>query len=833
MPGLDFKKLGGGSTSESATEPRRIFSALPSKIAKYGYARDVQSEVWHAWHERRDGRDVMIKMNTGGGKTVVGLIALKSALNERVGPAAYITPDVYLAGQVRAEAEGLGLEITSDPDSARFRQGHAILVANVYKLFNGLSVFGVKGSTRPIVELGTVLIDDAHACLATLEEQFTLTIPAEHAGYEPLLDLFDSELAVQSEPTLRDIRENDLSAVLPVPFWAWADKQKAVLEILHPHRKDDELKFVWPLISEALPLCRVAVSASGFEIAPPCPPVEMIPSFARARRRIYLTATLADDSVLVTHFGADPDLVRKPVTPHSADDLGDRMILTPSQTFPGLGEEKIRDFLLEQSATRNVVVIVPSWARAHLWEAIADAIHGAETLQAGLAALREGHVGLVVLVNKYDGIDLPGDACRILALDGLPEALGILDRLDTVALEGSDTLLARQIQRIEQGMGRGVRSNDDYCVVMLLGKRLTARLYPPQARARFSPATRAQLDLSDQVAGLLRDKPFSSLSAVVEQCLQRDQAWVAASRDALDGLEYPAESDLSRPAIAQREAFELTEQQRFTEATVRLQEAVDAMTDRLSRGMLKQQAAAYLHQADPSGAQRLQRSALSDNRGLIKPRQAVSYVPLKSAGSQAQTASKYLSARYGSGEELALGFEAVIDQLVPDPDAAAVPRFEQAVCDIALHLGLGAQRPERDTGRGPDVLWLLGQLSFLVIECKSGSTAKSISREDLSQLSHSMDWFAETYDPTCKATPVLVHPTRKLHGKASARAGTRIITFEKLDALRSALSTFATSVANEGAYADAAALATRLRELGLHSGGFIERWSAQPTPARS
>ncbi len=439
MSGLDFTKLARGSASESATEPRRIFSALPSKAAKYGYARDVQSEVWQAWHERRRERDVIIKMNTGGGKTVVGLIALKSALNEGGGPAAYITPDVYLAEQVRAEAEGLGLETTIDADSARFRQGHAILIANIYRLFNGLSVFGVKGSARPMIELGTVLIDDAHACLATVEEQFTLTLSAEHPGYAPLLDVFGSELAAQSEPALRDIREGDLSAVLPVPFWAWAAKQKDVLKILHPHRRDDELKFVWPLISGALPLCRVAVSAGGIEISPPCPPVEMIPSFARARRRIYLTATLADDSVLVTHFAADPDLVRKPVTPHSADDLGDRMILTPSETFPGLQEDTVRDFLRQQAETRNVVVIVPSWARARIWQPIADAVHGADTLQTGLETLRDGHVGLVVLVNKYDGIDLPGDACRILVLDGLPEALGILDRLDTVALEGSDS----------------------------------------------------------------------------------------------------------------------------------------------------------------------------------------------------------------------------------------------------------------------------------------------------------------------------------------------------------------------------------------------------------
>ena len=39
----------------------------------------------------------------------------------------------------------------------------------------------------------------------------------------------------------------------------------------------------------------------------------------------------------------------------------------------------------------------------------------------GIEKLQEGHVGLTVLVNRYDGIDLPGDACRVLAIVDLPE----------------------------------------------------------------------------------------------------------------------------------------------------------------------------------------------------------------------------------------------------------------------------------------------------------------------------------------------------------------------------------------------------------------------------
>ena len=142
------------------------------------------------------------------------------------------------------------------------------------------------------------------------------------------------------------------------------------------------------------------------------------------------------------------------------------------------------------------MVIVPSRRRAAFWRDHAAAIHDSSSIQAGVVALRARHVGLVVLINKYDGIDLPGDACHVLALDGVPEAYGALDRVESLALEDSEAMVVRQVQRIEQGIGRGVRSNDDFCVVLLLGSRLTQRIHAARNFARFSPATRAQLKLS-------------------------------------------------------------------------------------------------------------------------------------------------------------------------------------------------------------------------------------------------------------------------------------------------------------------------------------------------
>ncbi|WP_143447402.1 DEAD/DEAH box helicase [Kineosporia sp. R_H_3] len=815
---------------DTATEPRRIFAALPTRAPKYARPWDVQTQVWDRWHGRRTESDLLVKMNTGGGKTVVGLMMLKSCLNEGAGPAVYITPDIYLANQVRAEADALGIETTDDPRSGRFQSGKAILITHIHKVINGLSVFGVMGDTRQRIEMGSVLVDDTHACLATLEDQYTLTISRGHAAYNELANLFDDALRDQSPSAVRDLAEDVPGVALRIPYWAWADRHEQVLNVLHPHREStNKFTFVWPLIREVLHLCDTAISYSEIEIKPPCPPIDRIPSLVAAKRRIYLTATLADDSVLVTHFDAAPTTIATPITPQTADDLGDRMILTPLETHPGTTDDEVRDFLVEQAARHNVVVIVPSRRRAAFWRDVAAAEHDSTTIHDGVRSLREGHVGLVVLINRYDGIDLPGDACRILALDGLPEAYSALDRIEALALDESDAMITRQIQRIEQGMGRGVRSNDDHCVVLLLGSKLTQRLHRAGGAAKFSPATHAQLLLSEQVADMLHGVPFTELGSVINQCLDRDPEWVTASRDALDGVTYPTTSTISGIAVAEREAFRLAELGRYRDAHDKMREAITAASgDRRHEGWLKQRAAGYLHLTDPAAALQMQRSAQIDNRAVLRPRDGVEYHRLSSIADQARQAAECLTTRYSNGNDLIVGVAAILEDLSPDPDPASVPNFEQAVHDLGLHLGLGAQRPERDTGEGPDVLWSLGELAYLVIECKSGSTTDAIWRHDAEQLSHSMDWFDEKYDHTCSATPILIHKSLMLHKQASARPAARVVTFDNLVKLRDAVSKYAAALAADNGYRDTGKISAQLATWGLNGKSFVQKWGVAP-----
>lgn len=467
MP-LNLSKLSKTSLLDTEINPREIFNLLPNKHAKYKYPRDVQSQVWDRWLGRRADRDLVVKMNTGGGKTVVGLLMLKSCLNEGVGPAVYVAPDAYLVTQVAKEAADLGIAVTTDVGAGAFLQGKAILVINIYKLVNGLSVFGTT-DTGVKIPLGAVLVDDAHACLSTTESQFTLSVPAGGEVYKGLMQLFRDELLEQNDTKLLEIEDGASDQEMLVPFWAWHAKGLQVSQLLTDNRTSDDIKFSWPLIKNHLGLCRCVVSGIKIEISPRCLPIEAVPAFTEARRRIFMTATLADDSILVSDFGARPELVEQHLTPNVANDIGDRMILVPQEIDPTLPESSLKAFIKKKSAYYNTVVIVPSDFRLQFWADVADLVVKAENLEVAVEQLKTKHVGLVVMVNKYDGIDLPNSACRILVLDGLPQARRLYERIETNLLAGSEHVIGRQIQRIEQGMGRGIRANDDYCVVLLMG----------------------------------------------------------------------------------------------------------------------------------------------------------------------------------------------------------------------------------------------------------------------------------------------------------------------------------------------------------------------------
>lgn len=808
MP-IDFGKINSGNTSNTALHPREIFTALPcKKEGKYEYPRDVQTQVWDYWFSRRDEKDLVVKMNTGSGKTVVGLLILKSCLNEGKGPAVYVVPDNYLVQQVIGEAKDLGIEVTEDVNSPRFLSGRDILVINIYKLVNGKSVFGV-GDEGIKIGIGSIIIDDAHACLDTVEEQFMLTIDSKETAYKEIYQCFKEALREQCVVKENEIDNGERDVYMQVPFWSWKSKIEEVSKILIKYKNNEWLKFVWPLIKQSLLLSRCVIGSEKVEISPHCIPIHTIPSIINARRKIFMTATLVDDSVLSSHFGITDNSINKPIIPDTAGDIGDRLILLPQVINTELTDNEIKEFCKSISKDVNVVVIVPSDNRAKYWEKEADLILRKDNLYEGVTRLKKSKVGLTILVNRYDGIDLPKDACRFLVIDGLPVARRLIDRIEQSILMGSSRKTSQLIQKIEQGMGRGVRSSDDYCAIFLMGRNLTNQLYAGGGINKFSPGTKAQINLSDQISEQIKGGDLSQIREAIMYCLHRNQNWVALSKGALSSLSYEASSTPDMITIGQRKAYDFASINNYSAAVSELTKIVNLVDDKPLNSYLKQCLAEYINLYDEVEAQKTLMSAAQNNLQVIKPMQGISYHKLESrAMDQARICKDYLRQKFDDPSKIIIEMNGLLESLIFKPETAEI--FEQSLRIIAQYIGFNSQRPEAEYGKGPDVLWAAGNLSYFVIECKNGATTNTINKHDCNQLNGSGEWFTNNYDKTCTFTPILVHPSLKFEYAASPKENTRIINEEKLSMLRDNISTFIKSLCVDNKISDEKAIREKL-----------------------
>ncbi|MBC5832275.1 DEAD/DEAH box helicase family protein [Vibrio metschnikovii] len=794
---LDFSQFGGTNPVDSSFNPREIFQALPKVSGKFQYPRDVQSQVWAKWYERRDTNNLVIKMNTGGGKTSVGLLVLKSCLNEKKGPAVYVVPDNYLVDQVILEAKELGINTTKNPHDHRYLSSNSILVINIHKLVNGRSVFGVddEGIKVPI---GSIIIDDAHACLDTVDQQFTMEVPSDSPLYNELRSTFDSVLEKQSYAKYHEILSGDTSAFLQVPFWSWQKQQAVVTQTLVKYKSDSIIKFSYPLLKSHLQLANCVFSANKVEISPHFIPISVIPALGKATRKIFMTATLADDSILSSHFGVNPNELSNPITPDSAGDVGDRMILLPQVINPKITDEDIQQLCKSVSKKHNVVVITPSTYRAQQWENVSDLTLSSSNISEGVARLKSQHVGLVVLNNRYDGIDLPQTACRLLVIDGLPDARNLIDRVKQSSLMSSNYDNVEKIQRIEQGMGRGVRSSDDYCVVLLTGKGLTSTIYTDNAIENFSPATRAQMNISENVTAQVTDKPASELEQLMDYCLLQNPQWVGFSKGQLAQLTYDERADSKPIKLSLYDAYLSAIRGDVNNACRIIEATANACDDNALKGYLKQVLAEYTNINDETQAQLILLNANTYNQRLLKPLSGINYSKINNlTQEQAEQCSSYLNSKFLVKNKMIITANAIIDDLFFKPKSAN--KFEAAMNDLAKMLGFNSQRPELAYNKGPDNLWSIGNQQYLVIECKNEATSDTINKSYCNQLNGSSTWFEAQYDFTSQHTPIMIHPSVKFEYASSPKPSIRIINEQKLQELRqNALSFFeAISTNNE------------------------------------
>jgi len=707
------------------TNPLKIFETLTLR-GTVENIWDPQSEALRSWDAVRQTQDVVIEMNTGGGKTLIGLLVAQSLVNETAGQVVYVCPTIQLIEQARMRAEECGLEVATYYEGGwsneqTFSGAYGPCLTNYAAVFNGKSIFRKK-------QIQAFVLDDAHVAGPSIRASFTLRIGSSTSAFARVVDLFKPYLEKSGHAQeLAALLSGDWAPLFFIPAFEINRQAQRLTQILVEEgvTNDKVTLFAWEHVRDQINRCAILVSAKGVEISPVSLPLSTLSYFAQSARRIYLTATMPSPVQFSQTFGvANAHVIR----PGGKSGDSQRLFVFA----PGSTDEDQQQWTKQVIASYKACVIAPSKTQAELWTDIAELYDGG----GGQAAVERFKAApaptKMVMAARYDGIDLPGDACRLLVLDGIPVGSFAIERFIDQSLNLANTRTSTTAIRLTQAIGRIFRSNTDHGVVILCGCELQSWMRNPSHQAFLPELLQRQIQLGLQLRDSV-DANEATFEDLIDGILTGDRQWdriYKSSIDAYDTSTRPTPPAwLVKAGTEEGAAFLPLWQGDFAGAARSIRSLADSVSSSdkklaawythwcgLAQEVTGQSVAAiqsYLEAANRCAA--LGRPAISSRSVLASVSNPVAGVQ---ANRVAELAAKPIAVQKTFGtikRNLKYG-----ENTKPAEDALA---------ELGKLLGLEASRPDNQPGprkTGPDVLWrYASSKSGVALEAKTNKDADS------------------------------------------------------------------------------------------------------------
>lgn len=374
-------------------------------------------------------------------------------------------------------------------------------------------------------------------------------------------------------------------------------------------------------------------------------------------------------------------------------------------------------------------------------------------------------------------------------------------------------------------MGRGVRSNNDYCLVYLLGNQLTTVLYADEGYKYFSSATKAQFELSEKMCEQIEGQGLDAIIEIGDYVLDRNAMWIEACKNVTSEVDYVQEICITKPARALRKAFDYGSYGDYERAEKIINDLVNEEGNSRVRGYYKQILAEYANFTDKNKAQQILKSAKRDNIEILNPIEGIQFIKEgNSLLEQSRNIIDRINYLQHDENDLILYLDSVLDDLRFVENSSK--RFENAIKDIFILIGYGARQPEREVGKGPDDFVILGSGDYFVIECKNETTTDTISKHDCNQLNGSYTWFDNLYqDEQVRCTPIMIHNSSVFNYECSPNEAIRIMTPELLSKLKKNIRAFVTAMCKSENFKNSGKINSLIKEYLLYKDVLIKEYT--------
>ncbi len=474
----------GRAAEERVPEsPEHLFRELPRSPDGSESLWLHQGDVLRAYVSAYEqAPDLAVELPTGTGKTLPGLVLSEWNMRTRRLPAAFACPTRQLARQTFAAAEREGFRPVlligshhnwESREVLKYSSSRAIAITTYNTVFN----------TSPKLEQpGVIVFDDAHAGEQFVATQYTIDVRRsdDDDAYRGLLDavgagLDGTQLQRYQERSPDAQIGASVNLVLPCRSADMQTRLHAALRQL-----EGENSYTYSMIRHTIASCLVYVSYRSISVRPLIPPTDQNALFADAEQRIYLSATLGEGGELERAFGRSPITRLKLPSESAAPRAGRRFFV-----FPQLSEaDDPADVASELVATASKALVLTQDQKSAdrlLQDLKRDGfdLFDKSDVEGGFDDFKAAPKAICSLANRYDGIDLPGDTCRMVILEGLPDADTLHERFLAQKARVGAALAQRIRARIVQGFGRCTRGPSDWAVVVLLGDDLVKYVLKP------------------------------------------------------------------------------------------------------------------------------------------------------------------------------------------------------------------------------------------------------------------------------------------------------------------------------------------------------------------
>jgi hypothetical protein len=755
MP-IDFSKIRAAGKAPIVVDPIDIFQRLKISDRSINDLWLAQGDALRGWHASRGRKDVAITLNTGAGKTLVGLLTAQSLVNETRGKVLYACGSIQLVEQTYEKATGYGLSATTYVGGAfsntLFHEAEAACLTTYQALFNGKSVFFRD-------QIDAIIFDDAHAAEHLLRDHFSLRISQQRFGalYQELRALFAGCFhAIGKEATFAELGTGQGGQVLLVPPSQLHLRSAEFMRLLLGGGLDKSVDtlFAWEHLKDRIDLCAVLISGGSITITPPFVPVMTLPYFSGDTRRVYLSATLVSKDAFARTFGRLPEEV---IAPSTTAGECERLILLPSLAQ---GVDDDVDAAQRVLAETKTLVLVPTHRRAAEWEGFAESPPSDQVTERVNQFKASDKAEKLLLAARYDGVDLPGDTCRAMVVDDLPMGVGPLERFLWESLKLTHGLRSTIASRIVQSFGRISRGMSDHGVVLLTGDGLIKWLLVPKNRAILPVFLQKQLDLA--LALSRNSGGIEDMKQAVVAFFTRDAGWIEAYRRFMaEAVVEGAPPDLARLAqlaLAEAEYASCMWHRDYARAPLALSATLDVAFEE-SQPLGGWHALWLGRCAELAGDHDSARELYKRAHGAAK-----NLPPYQAADDAAVAASDQVIEMEQCFLISAAGVK-VSPRLSPDlvhlKGEGSAAQTEEALRALGEYLGLDSSRPEKEHGTGPDVLWIGPDDRALCMEVKSGKDdASSYRKRDVGQLSDHVQWVRDN-SAADEVVPLFVGPLAK------------------------------------------------------------------------